>query len=179
MNQLIYPSAAMAAIILAKKTKGSSSKEGPAQWTGISCPITPASVVDWSIDRWWHPVPTTEIDWAEFREAVDLKAKDIGPNPYLPWLPDWEPWDDFYNRKQPQYHESFYKTLMPSGHVLYVWRSGGVENYWSATTINGMAWNPEEDGQLIDTLWERLDELEEQQDIALEDTLRQIQRLEI
>lgn len=145
-----------------------------AVYTKYNCPITPAEVVDWTTENWWHPTPMEEITWQQFKNRVELEY-DPEDWYYLPWRPDWSSWDEFQNRSEPEDHESFYKGALPSGQEVHVWQAGGVEHFYT----DGGIFNPEHEAELILQLEDILDELQEREDkeITLEDTLREVQKL--
>jgi hypothetical protein len=128
--------------------------------------------VDWSTDGWWHPVPVEEITWAEFRDAVQPTPQDVQASGYLGWQEGWEPFAEFLAREPGGGTQAWFKGRLPSGRPVYVWVGSGVEHWW---TPGGEGIDVYGEHALIAQAQEALDELAEQRQVTLADTLSAIQ----
>lgn len=136
----------------------SSTSSGSGKYTGVTCPVATADLVDWSTDSWWHPTPTEDLEWSEFRDRVELTPEDVGGSPYLPWQKGWEPWREFLGRPEAHWEESFYETELPSGKKAWVWVGSGVEHWW---TPDGYMDVQEED-EILQRALAHLEQMDEQ-----------------
>jgi hypothetical protein len=121
--------AALLTVAAVGSSRGSGSSR--ATYTGVTCPNATSELVDWSTDSWWYPTLTTDIEWSEFRDAVELTPQVVSGSMYLPWQEGWEPWAEFLGRDQANWSESFYRTELPSGKRAYVWNASGVEHWFT------------------------------------------------
>lgn len=140
--------------------------DGVFKFSGDTCPSSTQSVVEWSTDSWWHPVPVEEIDWSEFRDAVSLTPTDVASSGYLGWQKGWEPFEAFIGQQEPGGGtHAWFRGYLPSGMPIYVWVGSGVEHWW---TLNGEPVDVQGEDQLIVALEETLEDRDE---VSLDDVL--------
>jgi len=145
------------------------------RFSGDTCPGSTADVVNWSTADWWYPTPVEEIEWTDFRDAVQITPQTVMASGYLPWKQGWEPFEEFLGRPRATYHEGFFKGTLPSGRPFYVWQGSGVEHWW---TLRGDPVDTEYEQALIDALEVRLDlQKEDGHAVTLADTERELAQI--
>ena len=150
-------------------------------YTGVSCPIATAELVEWSIGESNYPLPTEEIQWSDFISNVFVPGFSPTGIHAPPNLGEYIPMQSFATEipkpgrlydfetinvskhisdptRTPEYHESFYRSVLPSGQVVYVWQFGGVEHWFSQSGEMDV----EGESKMIEKINDAVDDLEEQ-----------------
>jgi hypothetical protein len=147
----------------------------PFRFSGQICPSVPADMVDWSTGEWWHPVPVEQIEWSEFRAAVELVPDDVSASGFLCWKPGWGSFEEFVGGDDGWSTEpgggthQWFRGTLPSGKLFFVWQGSGIEHWW---TPGGVEIDLEREQAIITELEPKLDAIALDRDVSVADTLR-------
>jgi len=172
-GEYFYDGPAVRGRVVYRHGKGSSNT--PFRFSGDICPHVPEDVVNWSSGDWWHPVPVEQIEWSEFRAAVELVPDDVSASGFLGWELGWEPFEQFVGgddgwRTEPGGGtHGWFRGTLPSGQPFFVWQGSGIEHWW---TPGGVGIDGEREQAIITELEPKLDAIAQDRDVSVADTLR-------
>lgn len=169
-EQLAPTSSDLAMVAYRKGGRGSANTE-PFRFSGLTCPSATSDLVDWSTDNWWHPVPVAEIEWEQFRDVVEITPESVTASGYLGWEPDWMPFAQFLASEPGGGTHAWFKGTLPSGIPMYVWVGSGIEHWW---TPGGQGIDPQDEQEILDAIYDPLEQIAEQRPTTLQDTQRLI-----
>lgn len=161
------------------RKNGSPATGAPYRFSGDMCVSTHADIVNWSTDDWWHPTTATQIEWSEFRDAVEITPQVFTATQNLGWQEGWEPFEQFVARDDGWRTEpgggtaSWFKGTLPSGLPFYVWQGSGIEHWW---TPGGEPIDQQAELALIEAIEPQLNAIAQQRNVQLADTKRLLHR---
>jgi len=188
----------VAKMLRPKKEEQGSSSIKKMVYTTINCSEASSDLVDWSTGLLDIPTPSEEIEWSEFIDNVSI---DWNPNDLGKYIPETSsndlpkhPIDGSYKwerikiqkkiddpSREPENHEQFFVTVLPSGKEYYVWSFGGIEHWFSQ---DGNL-NVESETEAIKTIVSNLEEIDESrwekgidEEILLTDTIIEMEKIQ-
>jgi hypothetical protein len=154
------------------RRKGGSRGQG-FRFSGDTCPGSTQDVVEWSTENWWYPTPVQEIEWPAFRAATVITPDMI--TEWLGWSVDWMPFDEWLAGEPGAGTHAWFAGTLPSGQPFYVWVGSGIEHWW---TLDGAGVDTQYEQALIDSLYDRLELLDEAgHNVTLADTKRELAQI--